>query len=322
MRTQIPKNKGFTVLELLVAIILSAGIMMATTAFYLPSLENFQASTSANQLRLQVTHPLESIGNDVEASRALYVDSTLCYATCMVDTTGENRTYYYWGNTAQDANTLYRKKEPITTPISCTGGTAVAQNLDKAQSSFTMVKDLLMVNLAATGSKNMVFKTHSSFFPTIQERDIILSESFECNTLKDGWVITPGSGRTNWSIVASTQNLGNYEIADTDILSGTDTTSIEIPIDLSRMTAAHLSFRYKNDGTITAADSFEVFLFDGTTWQPIFSDASHQAVTLSKPVQVDLTPYALNSANRIRFTSTLSTAGAHWYVDQILVYMP
>ncbi len=77
-----------------------------------------------------------------------------------------------------------------------------------------------------------------------------------------------------------------------------------------------------NAGTLTVNDSFQAFLYDGTQWQLVFSDTSHLAINYSKPVQVDLTPFALNSSNRIRFTSTLSLAGAHWYVDQIQVYTP
>jgi prepilin-type N-terminal cleavage/methylation domain-containing protein len=314
-------NKGFTLVEMLMAIVLSAGVMMTTTAFFLPSLTQFQASTDANQLRLNVMHPLETIGNDVEASRAIYVDGTLCYATCMVDKAGANRIYYYWG-TGTEANTLYRKSEPIANTIACTGGTAVAQGLNKAETSFAMQKDLLQVNLAATGSVNAIYRVHSSFFPTIQERDIILSEGFECNTLNDGWVVTPGAGGGAWSVSPSVQNMGSYEISDQEFIGGTQTTSIEIALDISRLTAAHLSFRYMNSGTITAADSFEAFLFDGTNWQPVFSDASHAAINYSKPVKVDLSPYALNTSNKIRFTSTLSTAGAKWYVDQIQVYTP
>lgn len=294
---------------------------MASTAFFAPSISHFQATTRSNALRLQVLHPLESIGNDVEVSRALYVDSSLCYATCMVDTAGANRIYYYWGS-GSESNTLYRKKQAVTAPIECTGGKIIAQNLDRNNSSFTIQKDMLKVELAAPGLNGQLFRTHSSFFPVIQERDVILSEGFECKTLKDGWIITLGNGRTNWSIVPSTQNLGSYEISDTDVSSGTDTTSIEIPIDISRVASANLGFRYMNNGSITVNDSFKAYLYDGTDWQLIFSDTSHLAVPYSKPVQVDLTPFTLGTGNRIRFTSTLSQAGSHWYVDQIQVYTP
>jgi prepilin-type N-terminal cleavage/methylation domain-containing protein len=314
-------NKGFTLVELLLAIVLSSGILMATTAFFAPSIKGFQASTSANELRLLVAHTLESISNDVEASRALYYDPALCYATCMVDTTGANRIYYYWGSGAQ-ANTLFRKQESITNTLSCVGGTTVAQNLDKANSTFSIQRDLLSVTLAGTSANGTSLKVSSSFFPTIQERDVILSEGFECNTLKDGWIITLGSGRTNWSIVPLAFHLGAYGIADSDIGDGTDTSSIEIPIDLSRITAAHLTFSYMNDGTITADDSFSVLLFDGSTWQTVFEDVSHLGVPAPVPVKVDLTPYSLNTNNRIKFSTTLSTAGAHWYFDQILVFTP
>lgn len=315
------RNKGFTLLELVMAISLGSGLLMATTMFFAPSVSHFQATTHSNALRLQVLHPLESIGNDVEASRSLYVDNTLCYATCMVDIAGQNRTYYYWG-TGEERGTLYRKKESVVTPISCTGGKVIAQNLDRDNSNFTIQKDMINVELSAPGLNGSLFRTNSSFFPTIQERDTILSEGFECKTLKDGWVVTLGSGRSSWSVVASTQNLGSYEISDSDVSSGTDTTSIEMAIDISRISSAHLSFRYMNRGTITSSDSFEAFLYDGTDWQLIFSDASHLPVAYSKPVQVDLTPYSLNTNNKIRFTSTLSVAGAHWYVDQIQVYTP
>lgn len=315
------RRNGFTLLEVMIAIILSAGLLVVTIAFFEPCINLFRGTLTSTDIRLSAVHTLESIGNDVEGSRAIYVDPDLCYATCMVNKAGTDRIYYYWGS-GLNANTLYRKQEPIANALACSGGTTVAHNLDPASSSFGMEKDMLIVQLKADDGNNNTFKVSSSFFPIIQERDVILSESFECNTLKDGWEITLGNGRTNWSIVPAVQNLGSYEIADNDISDGTDTTHISMPIDLSRLSQAHMSFRYRNDGTITASDSFVASIWDGANWQTVFSDTSHASVAASKSIEVDLTPYSLNTDNIIRFSSTLSTAGAKWYVDQISVYNP
>src|SRR4051812_46904368 len=117
-------NKGFSLVELLSAMVLSSAVLGATTAFFSPAIKEFQASTSANELRQLVIHPLESLSNDVEASRAIYVDNTQCYTACMVDIAGVNRIYYFWG-TGANSGTLYRKIEPVGNNLACTGGTTV-----------------------------------------------------------------------------------------------------------------------------------------------------------------------------------------------------
>jgi prepilin-type N-terminal cleavage/methylation domain-containing protein len=318
MRT---RKNGFTLVETLLALVMSSGLLAATYAFLAPNLNQFIASKDTNELRNRVASTLSMINNDAENSLAIYWDNTQCWLACMVDNAG-NRTYY-WMGTGANATTLYRKKEAVTNAISCTGGKTVAQNLDATNTSFSMRQGMLTTSIGAKGRYKNLYVANSLFFPASEERDIIFYEGFECDTLRDGWVVTPGT-RSTWGLVNTTHQ-GHYQIGDSDPGTGTDSTSIQISLDLARMTRAHLSFYYYNNNINTAGnspDAYVVSLWDGTQWNTVFSDAAHKAYASQQYAEVDLTPYNLNQSNILKFTSTLSQAGSNWYVDQIQIFTP
>jgi len=327
MRSGLGK-KGQTLYELILAAAISSVLLAAITAFYQPLVSAFAGIVGSNNMRTNVAGALNSLQMDASNMYAVYVDPTQCYAVCMVDGNG-NRISYWWDkNATGNIKNLYRKKEASTNPISCTNGAVFATGLDSTKTTFAMNKDELLVNFTA-GTTNTVgngtaYSLTTGIFPSIQERQIIFSEGFECDTLRQGWVVNNGA-KSSWSI-AQGAHQGDYQIAAAEGSGGgSSTTTIQIAIDLSRVSNAHASFMYMNDGNISAtnpADTFILQLYDGTTWQTVFTDNSGTLLSSPRAVNVDLSSYALNQLNQIKFSGALKNAGSHWYVDSIQIFQP
>ena len=307
-------KSGLTLLELSITMLLSALLIVGCLAYFIPALNSFAAEKTEDDLRLTVSGSMDFIESEVGSMRAVYVDANQCYARCMTDG-NNNRIYYYWSG-----SNLFRKKESTTSAISCSGGSIFSSGLDKNLTTFSTSNVLLNATLGATGKNKEVFKLSHSMLPSLRERDVILYEGFECASLSDGWSVTSGL-RTNWSITSGS-HLGLYEITDTSSGNGADSTKISIPIDLSRISTAHLRFNYMNSGTIQSPDLFLVELYDGTNWQKVYNDDRGNLIPSFKQIDADLSGYKLTNTNQLRFTSSLSVSGSHWYVDGISVYVP
>ncbi len=313
------KNSGFTLIEMIVAMGISAFLIAATTAFFDPSARVFQDILSSDDVRLKISSAADALEREASDMRALYVDSTKCYALCMVDGSG-NRVFYYWGGPTGTIRNLYRKKESTSNPIVCANGSVFASNLDTTNTSFVMTGNLLTTNVGALDPQNRPNRMFNVIFPSIQERNYIFTEGFECATLRNGWTKTDGS-HSAWSLQGSA-NLGYYRIDDANTASGSDTAIIEIPLDLSRISSAHLAFSYMNSGSISSPDNFTVKIYDGSDWQTVYSDANSQSISTPKTIDADISGYSLNSSNKLQFSASLKNSGAHWYVDGVSVYSP
>lgn len=312
-------RRGFTLGETMLALVISSTLIYTTFLFFSPQLTEWSIMRNHQGTRMQIAATLEAIARDAENTSSIYIDSNQCWAVCIVDPTIAQRTIYYWGSGA-NANTLYRKSESSSNLITCTGGKAISTGLDKTNSKFSMSTDLLTVSLAGTDAYNHTYQATSTFFPPQQERDIIFYEGFECDTVRNVWTITTGSGST-WAVLPGS-HFGQYEIVDTATTAGNSTTTLEVPLDLSRMSNAHLSFNYRNSGTINSTDYFQVYLYDGTTYQLVYNDTNGKSIADDMEIHVDLTPYSLNGSNKIKITSQLSAAGAKWLVDNVRVFTP
>jgi len=314
MRT-LNKN-GFTLLETVMAMGLSAILITASLAFFPGALNIFQSIASAENTRLEVLNPLEALGNETAQMRAVYRDTTQCYQICMADAAGD-RVYYFW-----KSEHLYRKKETASgNAVNCsTGGTHFSGPMDLANSSFGLAKDLLTVKLAAQGS-GASYNLSGVFTPMIKERLRPFYEGFECNTLTQGWTQTNGS-HGGWAIVDSVQGFGRYEIAHVNTAAGADTAIIEIPVDLARFPKAVITFNYRNSGTITTSDGIYLEWWDGSAWQDAFNDVSHTALAGSVPIQSDVSDFNLSASSKFRIRSVLSNSNARWYVDNISLFAP
>jgi len=309
-------KKGFTLLEMVMALGLTAVLAALTLSFFPGSIAIFTTLANAERNRLEVLSPLEALGNEAALMRSIYRDPAQCYEVCMADTNGD-RVYYFWKD-----DHLYRKAEAAAGhAVDCsTGGQHFSGPMDTANSSFGMQRDLLTVRLAASASGS-TYDLTGVFMPLIRERMTPFYEGFECNTLAQGWTKTNGA-HSNWSIVSAVQGFGNYEIAHTMTAAGTDTATIEIPVDLARFSKAVITFNYRNSGTLSAGDGFYLDWWDGTTWQNAFDDVSLNALASSTPIQADVTDYNLTTSSKFRIRSILSSASARWYVDNLTIFAP
>ncbi len=322
MKKGFNKNySGYTLFELILAMAVSSVLVGVIAAMFQPAAVAFSAVVGGGDTRLQVAAPLSSLEQDAATQRAVYVDPAQCYALCMVDGNSQ-RTYYYWDQSAVgNVKNLYRKREGVNNPIACTGGKVFARGLDSANTSFAVARDILTVKMSApANASNAAYTINTAIFPSIQERQVILSEGFECGTLRQGWTVV-AAGQVAWNI-ATGSSLGNYQIAAFDNSAGASTTSIEIGIDLSRVSKATLSFSYMNSGNIGSGDTFMAELWDGTTWRQAYSDTTGSFYASPRAVNADLSGFALGQANKIRFSGTLNRAASNWYVDGISVYNP
>lgn len=314
--SKLRNEKGFTLLEMVMAMGLSAVLMVASLAFFPGSLSIFQSLASAENIRLEVLNPLEALGNETSQMRAVYRDNSQCYQVCMADANGD-RVYFFW-----KANHLYRKSEAAAgNAVDCTtGGKHFSGPMDLANSSFGLAKDLLTVKLAAQGTSSS-YNLTGVFTPIIKERLRPFYEGFECNTLAQGWTKTNGA-HGSWNLVQAVQGFGRYEIAHVPTASGSDTAIIEIPVDLARFSKAVITFNYRNSGSLGAGDGIYVEWWDGTAWQDAFHDTSLLALNSSTPIQSDVSDFNLSATSKFRIRSVLSNGSGRWYMDNISIFAP
>ncbi len=309
-------RNGFTLLELMMTMTVSSILLVGMLAFFSPAMAAFTAAQSDEEMRVEVSSTLDFLENEIASMKGVYVDDNLCYKLCMTDG-NNNRIYYYW----KDGNKLYRKQESTAGPIACTGGKTLSTGLDPTLTQFSSSRNLLNATIGAKGNNDQQqFQLTNTLLPSLRERDYILYEGFECASLSNGWTITAGSSST-WSITSGSQ-IGLYEITHTATTNISDTSSISIPIDLSRISTARLRFYYMNSGTISSPNTFTVSFYDGSQWRTVFSDTRAQAIPNFRQVDSDLSGYTLSNTNQLKFTTSLNHTNAHWYIDGISVYVP
>jgi len=324
MKLRFKNSRGMTLLEVMMAILISTGIVGALFVFMIPWVNVFTALVSSGGHRSELVGIMDMIEKESSEMMTVYVDSSTCYASCMVDNAG-NRVYYYWdpGTAGQTYRSLYRKVEPTTSAISCSGGKVFARNLDTTKTSFAVNNSLFRINLVGKGdtASSIPFTVFNVVFPSAKERKYLFTEGFECNSLASGWIVNSGASST-WSVQQSSTGIGKYVVVDSQGGAGSNTSTIEVPVDLGRVSSAVLSFNYFNNGTIGVPDAFKAELWNGSAWQTLFSDTTGAMVLSPRSVTADLSGYTLSQNNKIRFSGTLQTSGAHWYVDGIQIYSP
>ena len=315
--------QGMTLLEVMMAIMISTGVLAGLFAFFIPWVRVFQSLISNNDYRTALISTMDVIEKEASDMLTIYVDPTKCYAACMVDDLG-NRIYYYYdqGSSAAYRN-LYRKKEPVSNVVACSGGKVISRNLKYSETEFSALNSLFTVKLVGRGDSTTTnpFPVYSAFFPAMKERKYLFTEGFECNSLASGWTVTSGAGST-WSVATTSSGQGKYVVVDTQAGGASNTSTLEVPIDLARVSTAQLKFNYFNDGTIGVPDSFTADFYDGASWKTLFSDTTGAMILSPKSVTADLSGYTLSQTNKVRFSGALRTSGSHWYVDEIQIYNP
>lgn len=156
-----------TLLEVMMAIMISTGIMAALFVFFIPWVNVFTMLVSNNDYRTTLVGVMDTIEKEASSMNTVYVDSSACYATCMVDNSG-NRVYYYWDQASTSTyRNLYRKVEPITTSISCSGGQVFARNLNYSQTLFSNTNSLYTIKLVGRGDSERTnpFSVYNVIFP-------------------------------------------------------------------------------------------------------------------------------------------------------------
>ena len=320
------RQGGFSLVELVVSMALTAGIAAASLILFVPSIRLFANLTDQEKVRQEVIAALESVGREASTVRALYIDATKCYALCMeyVDTSNLNhRILYFWSG----ANLMRKKQLTSAGALSCTsGGVQFVGNLNNASTNFSMDRELLKVNMSAIGAQN-TYQLSAVFMPLVKEREILFTEGFECNTLTQGggWTKTNGT-HSSWQLVAGTQGYGSYEISHVMTASGSDTASIETAIDMTRYPKALLTFSYRNDvaTALTGVEGLYIDWYSGTSWGNVYAHdlAAGAPPTATTIVRVDVTDYGLVAGSKLRYRVISANAASRWYVDNIKVASP
>ena len=88
--------------------------------------------------------------------------------------------------------------------------------------------------------------------------------------------------------------------------------SLTRAVDLTGATGASLTFDYAELGNMETTDRFEVRVFDGSTWNTVFTMFDDYGTTLTE-AYIDITPYA-NANTQIRFIIT----GFHGGTDELV----
>lgn len=322
-------NRGFTLFEVALALCLSGLFTAAVLIMFPPTLVLFQDLTDGENTRHEVISSLEMLGREASTMRALYVDAAKCYAVCMeyVDIADDShhRIVYYWSS-----SNLMRKKELTSAgPVSCaSGGQQFVGNLDTENTTFFVDRELLSVSMAALGKSEVNnYQLSAVFMPIAKEREILFTEGFECNTLAqgEGWTATNGSTST-WTIADGTLDRGHYELIYQNTVGAADTSSIAIPIDMTRYPKAVLSFVYANSEAtaLTSDHGLYVEWWNGTAWGTAFSHTATDDAppTTATSIKVDLTTLGLANNSQLRFRAKSASTTAHWHIDDIRVSSP
>ncbi len=307
-------NSGFTLLELVLSIALASGLMAGVVGMNIPLLVTYQDSFNSQRVLAAVNTVMDVMSRDVYQSKTVYVDSGQCYFVCMVDSTGENRTYYYFLNGA-----LYRKTESAKNPINCAQGKTISTDLTPGQSTAVQQGALANVTLTSTIGGN-TFVSNGAFLAGYGERVTPFYDGFEGNSLSShGWVVA-GSG-VGWAIEQNSSADGGYWLKQS--LTGDQgapvTATATFPVNLSRVTSAYLFFQYQNTGVMSVGELLKVEYFDGTTWQEIFRDDTGRGVPALQTAVVDLSPFTLSQSASLRFTGYLQSGAHNWYLDDIQI---
>jgi len=309
------RTQGFTLLEVLLAMTLSSAILGAIVVLYQPILKHVAESMQYHQLRQKLSNPLDAIGKEISAARAVYVDSSRCYKLCLQDRATGNRVMYYVSGT-----TLYRKSEAAgSSVVTCSGGKPFLTEVDLAKTAFTMNKNVVKMTLATTDSFNHSFQLHSAFFPTFMERYNLFYDTFACETAtSQGWVFT-NPAKLSWSVQSSASSSSRYWLYETLTQNQGSplTASAEIPLDLSRLSSAYLKFSYRTVGTMDPGEELGVFFYNGTTWTEIYRDNLLGNLKSLQYITIDLSSFSLNANNKLRFDGSLTKTADHWIIDEI-----
>lgn len=320
-------NQGFTLLETILALFLSGIFTAAVLIMFPPFLTLFEELMDAEDVRGQVVSSLEMVGREASTMRSLYLDNTQCYAICMeyVDPSdsSHSRIFYFW----QGSNLMRKKELTSANNVDCSnGGHQFVGNLNNTETTFSVSRELLSVHMSAQGKTND-YQLSAVFMPIVKEREILFTEGFECNTFNQGtgWDLTDGS-HSGWRIIAGTQGFGRYEMAHVMDAEGSDTASVEIPIDMTRYPKAKLSFNYRNfsGAALPAGEGVFIDWWDGSTYTTVFqhTDTDDPPPNSTTPIKVDLTSYGLTADSKIRFRAISSDSTRRWYIDNIEVATP
>ncbi len=168
-----------------------------------------------------------------------------------------------------------------------------------------------------------------------------INENFNAGTLPTGWTNTANTGTHVWEFgldgsvdAPGNNNLDGSAMAYFDdsqhlAASTQDNATLETPaFDNSSFLGTFLEFDYNFRKELpTDLDSFYVEVFDGTSWNVVFSETSNNCgdylICTSFPhVKVDISAYA-NSACKVRF-NYYDGGNWGWYaaLDNVHIYSP
>lgn len=309
------KAHGFTLLEVVLAIVISATLLTAIMILNAPFLKEFNEAFVFQRLRHGVTSPLDAMAKEIKDARVAYVDANQCYAVCLVDKTSGNRVTYYWSG-----SDLYRKSEAVSVTLDCNNGKTFALGLDKPNSAFTQLADLVSLKLTQTSSQGSSYKLSASILPTNAERTEPFFDNFSClSSAGKGWTLDTGD--ISWAIEASNGGTGAYALKET---LATDQGSAilakaEIPLNLGRISKAYLQFKYRASAAMVAGEKLVVSYYDGTSWTQVFVDDLFGAVGALATNTIDLDGYTLSRNSRIKFEGYLKDSDSAWYIDEVSV---
>lgn len=309
-------RKGFTILEVVISMVLSAAILTAVVFLHAPLVTQFTQAFNFQRLRLKVASPLDALRRELGQAKAVVVDASQCYVLCLTDRVSGNRIYYYWSG-----SNLQRKSEVTTNAIACSGGKPFVLGLDNGSSTFTKQTDLLSISLKALGTSNSSYTMTSGMFPAFSERMTLFYDGFNCNSSTSGGWVLNNTLLIYWAIEQTTAAVGRYWLKQTLIQNQVTpiTATAEIPLKLTRVNSVHLQFKYRTTGTMDPGELLVVSFYDGI-WREVFRDNLDRSLGSLQSISVDLSPYAINDSNRLRFEGTLKNRADKWMIDEIEIF--
>ncbi len=180
----------------------------------------------------------------------------------------------------------------------------------------------------------------SAFFSALYGQTSYVNEDFNAGVLPSGWANTANTGIHVWEfgLDGSVDHPGNNNIDGTAMAhfddskhgvgSILDYASLETPVfNNSTSSATFLEFDYNFREFGSAPDSFYVEVFDGTSWNTVFSRTTNNCgnyLTCSSfpHVKLDISTHA-NTVCKVRFTY-YDGGDWGWYVgvDNVRIYSP
>lgn len=309
------RHLGFTLLEVVLSIGISTALLTAILLLNSPFITQFKDAFNYQRLRHTVAHSLDSMTAEVGKSRASFVDSSACYALCVLEKTTGKRVLYYWSE-----SDLYRKSENATQALACSGGSVFAQGLDVPNSAFTQLKNLVTIKLAQIGEHGSSYRLWSAAFADQDERVEPFYDNFGClSTTGRGWILS--SGVVSWAITSSAGAVSAYAMKATltTSLGSPVSGTAEIPVNLGRISKAFLKFKYRTEGTLSSGEDLRVDFYDGSTWSEVFRDDLQGGVSALSTTVVDLDTHTLSKNSRLRFTGSLQNQNNAWILDEVSI---